>query len=788
MKIIGYCFFVAAGNLIIFYARNLPDERLVMSVVVLLLPLLYIKYWRICYLLFFLSFAWSYYYSKAWEYNKNLISYDRPHVVVGVVTDLISSTDGSFSGKKSFKIKLKSVDGKATRWFMGYPLVAVNYPFDQYIVSGHKLTILATFKKISSKQNYGEQDFERIHFAQKLIAKAKVHVTYNIDHYPLFSGLIDRCRQNYSDYIQTLPSNKANGLLTAITNGDSRSIPKKQWESFTKSGTIHLVSISGSHLSLIAIIIYALIFRFLALYPFLNSRNYTKPVSVVLSAISVSFYSLFAGFSIPVVRALIMILLYLLVYSYKRFINLPSILFATLCIILLLIPTALLLSGTWLSLSAFSIIVLLSNRLQNIPIYLRLFYVQIILIVGLAPLLGLFFSSFTFLGSMSNIVAVPLVELVIMPLALFCFSWWTLFDTIPHYPYQVAVMVTHFFLHMLEMIPDSSWVYTVIPEITILEIFLIVFLSFLIFFPFDRMQYVRIVFGLGLFFIFINRSIHDTYGGQEGINVTLFEVGHGTAFLIYTKHQSLLYDTGSSFDDSSFAQKTILPYMKRKGIDYLDMVIISHGDNDHAGGLKFLSESRLADRYIVNDEYTKDTFLAEGVTSSYCYSYPKWSWSDTEFEFIHPSRMNSYRASNSDSCVLRITHHDTSILLMGDVGIPTEILLLDSHKNLSADILLAGHHGSATSTHKTFVTTADTKLVLVSSDGGGRFGLPSQIILSLLSGLNIDYMNTGWCGMITGKIDKHGYQFNCMRNKRNSIFNLPSYKPYGMKYQVKYKL
>jgi competence protein ComEC len=217
----------------------------------------------------------------------------------------------------------------------------------------------------------------------------------------------------------------------------------------------------------------------------------------------------------------------------------------------------------------------------------------------------------------------------------------------------------------------------------------------------------------------------------QGFWLTAFDIGQGNALLIETANHRLLYDTGPAYSsESDGATRVLLPYLRARGITQLDGLIISHSDNDHAGGAASVIEG--IPIHWVRSSLPEDHALLKQMPShTACRVGQSWTWDGVQFEMLHP---DEYYANadhpNARSCTLRIRYREHAVLLTGDIEAPQErALLARAADQLSANVLLAPHHGSGTSSTPEFLTAVSPQLALFQVGYRNRYRHPKAEVL-----------------------------------------------------------
>jgi competence protein ComEC len=210
--------------------------------------------------------------------------------------------------------------------------------------------------------------------------------------------------------------------------------------------------------------------------------------------------------------------------------------------------------------------------------------------------------------------------------------------------------------------------------------------------------------------------------------VTVLDVGQGTAVVIRSGDRALLYDTGGGDPDGLNAGVTaVLPFLRQLGITSLDTLIISHQDLDHSAGAAAVLEAMKVSRFRFGGERSAAT------GGRPCLAGEAWRWPGGQvFQFLSPAVEVPVR-SNDSSCVLLLQVGGYRFLLPGDIEEERERALARYWgEQLRSDWLLAGHHGSGTSSSLTFLKRVQPEVVIFSSGYANRFGHPHPSVVERL--------------------------------------------------------
>jgi competence protein ComEC len=228
--------------------------------------------------------------------------------------------------------------------------------------------------------------------------------------------------------------------------------------------------------------------------------------------------------------------------------------------------------------------------------------------------------------------------------------------------------------------------------------------------------------------------------------LTVLDVGQGLAVVVRTHGHALVYDTGPAFRSGrDAAQLALLPYLYAKGVQRLDMLVVSHDDLDHRGGMETL----------LRQMPVGDTRLGPSVRSHIpartCRRGETWNWDGVRFEFLHPGD-ESLGTDNETSCVLLVSAGQQSVLLTGDIQDRAEHLIVgEGLRHVKA--VVAPHHGSSTSSTAEFVNALAPQIVIFSSGYLNRWGFPKAEVVSRWQAVGARTFNTANAGAITLLVD-----------------------------------
>lgn len=547
-------------------------------------------------------------------------------------------------------------------------------------------------------------------------------------------------RQSINDRLSRLDIQAESiALLKALTIGYGNDLQQAQWDIFRQTGTTHLVVISGSHIGLIAGFVYFLVARCWAWTGYLAWSP--QRVAAVAALVAGIFYAGMAGFSVPTQRAVVMLAVVMLAIIWQRHVQPFHTLALALLAVLLYDPLAVLLPGFWLSFAAVAVIAYaVSGRLGKPHYLLEALKINWVTSLGLAPLLLFFFQQVSLCAPLANLFAVPVISFVLVPLALAA--------TLLLYVYPP--LATILMLGLDKLLQGLMWVLGWFAQWPLAIL--------------DHPQptwWALLLACLGLLWLFAPRGLPARYLGVAlllpllfptgqalptgTLRLTLLDVGQGLAVVVQTANHWLVYDTGPKFSpESDSGQHVLLPFLRSLGAAHLDTVMISHGDRDHIGGADSLLKGIPTARVLTSVPEQLPDHAPEK-----CVAGQTWDWDGVTFTVLSPPPI-AFASDNNNSCVLKIASAEGSALLTGDIEAETENWLVQTYGGqLQADVLVAPHHGSKTSSTLAFLRTVSPQTVLIPAGFHNPFGHPHASILRRYEAINAHWLNTADSGAIT---------------------------------------
>lgn len=618
-------------------------------------------------------------------------------------------------------------------------------------------------------------------------------------------------------------------VLIALAIGDQDSVKTEHWNIFNKTGITHLVSISGSHVTMLAAFAGV---SMLWLWKRLRWRERALgehiPAKVMagLTALVVAWlYCLLAGWGVPARRTFFMLLVSGLAMMARLPIKASGVLCLAAAVVTVIDPWSPVSSGFWLSFGAVAILFFVGSQAESfqkesVSLPIRFWQIlresarlQWLITLAMLPALAYLFQQVSISSPLANAVAIPVVTFIVTPFALLT----ALIACVPGMS-AIATM-TAWIAHVAFdgcMIPVSwlahaSWSSFAVAAMPLWSLVLsILGVCWALQPPGIPLRWV------GWTLLLPALSWQPQRMSNGGWQLSALDVGQGSAILVKTRHHALLFDTGPKMGTSDAGQRIVAPVMRASGLRKLDAIVISHSDIDHAGGftglLKEISVEHVfssfnLESWLSMKQQTTSTVASQtrpNMTSS-CVAGYNWDWDGVRFSFLHPQadssethqnqnsiqlkkkvRTNQLR-TNTQSCVLHIqgTHH--SALLTGDIGIkqegeilqrlnvvlatPTDGSLKRHASHSFADVVLVGHHGSLTSSSQSFVRFLGASHAIAQVGYLNRFSHPAQEVQQRWLSARARFWRTDVHGAVTAESSLEGLKVQSESNRQKRYWH-----------------
>jgi competence protein ComEC len=603
-------------------------------------------------------------------------------------------------------------------------------------------------------------------------------------------------------------------VLIALAIGDQDSVRTEHWNIFNKTGITHLVSISGSHVTMLAAfggLSMLWLWKRLRWRERAFGERIPAKVMAGVAALGVAWlYCLLAGWGVPARRTFFMLLVSGLAMMARLPIKASGVLCLAAAVVTVIDPWSPVSSGFWLSFGAVAILFFVGTQAESIQtesvsrpirfweILRESARLQWLITLAMLPALAFLFQQVSISSPLANAVAIPVVTFIVTPFAL-------LTAVIACVPGMSAIAsMTAWIAHVAFdgcMIPVSwlahaSWSSFAVAAMPFWTLVLSVLgVSWALQPPGIPLRWV------GWTLLLPALSWQPQRVPNGGWQLSALDVGQGSAILVKTRRHALLFDTGPKVGSSDAGQRVVAPVMRALGVRKLDAMVISHSDMDHAGGLpgllKEMSVEHVFSSFHLESWLSKIQQTASTVDAqprpnamSSCVAGYTWYWDGVRFSFLHPqdesadvfknknSIMQKKKVlakkirTNTQSCVLHIqgTHH--SALLTGDIGIkqegeilqrvnsaltsPADLTLKNNASRAFADVVLVAHHGSLTSSSPSFVSFLGASHAIAQAGYLNRFSHPAQEVQKRWLSAHARFWRTDVHGAVTAQSSLEG--------------------------------
>ena len=508
------------------------------------------------------------------------------------------------------------------------------------------------------------------------------------------------------------------GVLVALAIGDQEAIAPAHWDVFWRTGVGHLMSISGLHITMLAGLGFALAFFVWARVPALALRLPARKAAVVAGTAVALAYALMTGFAVPAQRTVVMLAAIAACVLADRHGSASRVLAVAVLAVLLVDPWAVLAGGFWLSFGAVAaIFYAMALRTGRRDLMRAALVEQAAVTIVMVPLVIALFQEFSLVSPFANALAIPVVSWVVVPLAI-AGAFLDLGAALEAAHAALAALMAP--LEWLAALPHAMLEsHAPVPWTVAAAVAGCAWLLA------PRGVPLRSLGALWIVPLFAFAPARPAWGEAW---VDVLDVGNGLAVVVRTARHALAYDAGPSWgEESDSGERIVVPYLRGEGIARLDALVVSHADDDHAGGALSVAAQR-EPAWMLSSLAPGDALHTLVPRSYRCAAGQSWDWDGVRFAVLHPASIAAPAKSNDQSCVIRISTRGAAILLTGDIEARSESGLLGREMQLDADLLLVPHHGSRSSSTAEFIEAVAPKVALVSAGHRNRFGHPHPAV------------------------------------------------------------
>ncbi len=641
--------------------------------------------------------------------------------LAGYIADIPARTDFGF--RFVFDVESATRDGREVHIPPRVLLSARETLFTPR--AGEYWRVTVRLKRPHGFRNPGGFDYEAWLFRQRLRAVGYVRPSpppERLEHAVQARYAVHWLRQKLGEHIRTaLPEHPFTGMVTALANGETRGISREQWETLRATGTVHLVAISGMHITLVAGLVFFLT-RFLWSLPGYTVLLVPAPAAAGAAALAAAaLYAALAGFAVPTQRALLMLAVAMIGIFLRRRFPPSQLLAAALLAVMLHDPLAVMASGFWLSFTAVAVILF---AVQGEPRGRRLWQwitLQGAIALGMLPLMLALFQQVSLVAPLANLLAIPVFDFLVVPLTLLGVVVLPAAPQVSTSLFALAGGVLAWLWPMLEFLGGlayGQWTQATPPPWAILAA-----VPGVLWLLAPRGFPAR---WAGAIWMLPMLLVRPQVPAPGELWLTLLDVGQGLAAVLRTANHTLVYDTGARFSASFDAGgAVVVPYLRAVGVRRIDALIVSHGDNDHRGGVDSLLRA-----YPVAHLLSSVREVTAGASVRPCREGESWEWDGVHFTLLNPPR-GYFSRHNNASCVLKVDSRYGSALLPGDIEARAEQRLVERYGwRLQAEVLVAPHHGSRNSSTEAFIAAVRPRHVLIPAGYRNRYRHPHPAVIA----------------------------------------------------------
>jgi competence protein ComEC len=555
---------------------------------------------------------------------------------------------------------------------------------------------------------------------------------------------VERAREAVRDAVfARVPDRAQAGVIAALVTGDQSAIDRAGWEVFRATGVAHLVAISGLHVTMFAWLAAHIVGWLWRRSTRLMLRVPAQQAALLGGVLLAALYALFSGWGVPSQRTVWMLATVALLRLAGRRWPWPHVWLLTAAVVVAADPWALMQAGFWLSFVAVGVLFATDATDGSTPgdtrkggafRLLQFFREQWVITLALTPLVLLLFQQVSLVGLLANAVAIPWVTLVVTPLAMLGAAAPPVWDLAAH-----AVRLLALLLQWLAGLP---WATLSMPAPPLWMAAVGVAGGALLAM---RLPWTLRALGLPLLLPVLLWQAPRPAAGE--FELLAADIGQGNAVLVRTATRSLLYDAGPRYSlESDAGHRVLVPLLRAYG-ERLDLLMLSHRDIDHTGGAPAVLAVQPQAGVLSSIEATHP--LQALRPARRCEAGQRWSWDGVDFEVLHPfdTDYRSFTRPNAVSCVLRIGNGRAAAVLAGDIERLQEAALVARvPQALRADVLLAPHHGSKTSSSDAFLDAVRPRIALVQAGYRNRFGHPAPEVVARYAQRDVQLVENTRCG------------------------------------------
>ena len=711
--------------------------------------------------------------------------------------DIVGTIDSNpleYTNRLKFILKVEQLGNRnSTIDTTGKIRVAV-YEKHSRLSRGDKISFSGKIKLIHNFNNPGGFDYKRYMAFKNVRATSyargdRIEIIEKRSERGL-QRVVERKRNDFNDLIDKIENKDAKAILKALLIGKKNEIRLSLREAFYRSGSGHILAISGLHIGIVATVFFIFFSWLLSFSRYLLWEGLVKKTAAVLALVPVFIYGLISGMSPSTQRAVIMTAVFLFTFLAEKEYDITNTLALSAMLILVVFPPSLFSISFQLSFSSVLAIIYCFSKIKISSILnkstftdkvgtrilhkLLLFLITSVMvsffaILGTLPIVMFYFNQISLAGVISNIIIIPLIGFIVVPLGLMGLFLSVITFSGALLCIRTASEVLEFAIKIISFIADFPWAAfkTVTPSyieigcyyILIWAVLNIVFvkkksenvscsrLSKKV--PAKNAAIFLCVFAIITIAVDVVYWINKRYWNSN-LNITVLDVGHGSCVLLeFPKGYCMLLDGGGFSNNTVFdvGARIVAPFLWQKKIKTVETIVLSHPDSDHLNGLLYIAghfnvkNVWTNGEFVNTSEYIKFNKIVE-EKNIYAPSYKqlvcKHVVNGVTVEMLYPvkdfenkKKKDAWRDLNNNSIVVKVCFGASSFLFPGDIKLYAERELTAIYgERLKSRVLLAPHHGSKTSSSNVFIEKVKPECVIISSGRNARFNLPHPSIVN----------------------------------------------------------
>ena len=547
---------------------------------------------------------------------------------------------------------------------------------------------------------------------------------------------VERLRERVAQAIAgAVPGGTSAAVLQGLAVGVRGQIPDRLWEAFAVTGIAHLMAISGLHVTGCAVAVLALLRLSWRLPGLAGVRARVLVEALVVTGMTAG-YAVLSGASVPALRTFATVAVLAVLRGLRRRVSIASALAIAALVLVLFDPLAVTSVGFWLSFAATAALLGVVSAGRDwrgrIAEFAR---AQAAIAVLLAPLLAASFGRLSLVAPLVNAVAIPAFSILLLPAVLAGTALAAFSPAASAFIWRALAALLDGAWPALEAIaawPVASWSPAAQPLPASIAAIALGFTALLL--PFTGVRLLAAVLLAGIAMGSGEKVETDAF------RLTAVDVGQGLAVIVETAEHVLVFDTGPRWRGGGTAARvSVVPLLRAHGIRSIDRLVVSHDDEDHAGGREMLEHDFVVGRVMAapGSRFRQAETCAAGTA---------WRWDGIAFQVVHPPA--GFEGSDNDrSCALRVEVRGGSALVLADLESAAEDAL--AGKRIAADVVLLPHHGSRSSSSDALVSAVHARLGIASAGFGNRWGMPDAAVVARWRAAGVTVLDTATDGAIT---------------------------------------